>query len=419
MTRGIVCLDTRGQTLSDIYQLLNGFGAGDLFQILRDGVPRTRSELATLTGFARSTISSRIDELLASGLITYVSDAVSTGGRPSAQVALNRGARVVASADFGATHATVALMNLGSEVLAEVTSDRDIALGPEDSLNWLERTIRELLEQVERPAEDLLAIGIGLPGPVEHSTGRPTSPPIMPGWDGYDVPGHLHEAFDVPVLVDNDVNVMALGEQAKAWPDVENMIFIKVSIGIGSGIISGGVLQRGAEGSAGDIGHIAISRGADRLCRCGNMGCLEALASAPAVAAELAQQGLDVASPQDLVCLAKRGDQTTMKTVRQAGRDIGEVLNMCVSMLNPSLIVVGGSFAEHNDVLIAGIREVVYSRSMPLSTQHLTIASSRVGREAGVLGAGIMAIDYALAPEQLNRANGGPSSYRAVADQVG
>lgn len=411
--------DERTGTLSEISLLLNGFGAGDLFQILRDSVPRTRSELAALTGFARSTISSRIDELLASGLITYVSDAVSTGGRPSAQIALNRGARVVASADFGATHCTVALMDLGRDVLAEVTAERDIAVGPEDSLNWLEQTIRQLLEDVDRPASDLLAIGIGLPGPVEHSTGRPTSPPIMPGWDGYDVPGHLQRSFAVPVLVDNDVNVMALGEQTKAWPDVKNMIFIKVSTGIGSGIISGGVLQRGAEGSAGDIGHIAISRGADRLCRCGNIGCLEAMASAPAVAAELAEQGLDVSTAHDLIAFAKQGDLTTMKTVRQAGRDIGEVLNMCVSMLNPSLIVVGGSLAEQNDVLIAGIREAVYSRSMPLSTQNLTIASSRVGREAGVLGAGIMAIEYALAPEQLNREHGGPSAYRPLAHQAG
>lgn len=411
--------DERTGTLSEISLLLNGFGAGELFQILRDGVPRTRSELAVFTGFARSTISSRIDELLASGLITYVSDAVSTGGRPSAQIALNRGARVVASADFGATHCTVALMDLGRDVLAKVTAERDIAVGPEDSLNWLEQTIRQLLEEVDRPASDLLAIGIGLPGPVEHSTGRPNSPPIMPGWDGYDVPGHLQRSFAVPVLVDNDVNVMALGEQTKAWPDVKNMIFVKVSTGIGSGIIAGGGLQRGAEGSAGDIGHIAISRGADRLCRCGNIGCLEAMASAPAVAAELAEQGLDVSTAHDLITFAKQGDLKTMKTVRQAGRDIGEVLNMCVSMLNPSLIVVGGSLAEQNDVLIAGIREAVYSRSMPLSTQNLTIASSRAGREAGVLGAGIMAIDYALAPEHLSLVRGGQSSYRALADQAG
>jgi predicted NBD/HSP70 family sugar kinase len=388
--------------VAGIETFLNGFGAGDLFQILRDGTPRTRSDLAALTGFARSTITSRLDELLASGLITPLPSAASTGGRPSARVALNPSARLVAAADFGATHATVALMDLTGKVLADELVRRDIATGPEKSLDWLLGRFAALLRDIDREKSDLLAIGIGLPGPVEHSTGRPINPPIMPGWDGYDVPGRLQRTIPVPVLVDNDVNVMALGEQATGWPDVNNMLVVKVSTGIGAGIISDGVLQRGADGSAGDIGHIAIARGAGIACRCGNTGCLEAVAGAPAVAGILRSEGKSVASTEELIALSKSGDLSTMRALRQAGRDIGEVLNMCVSVINPRLIVIGGALAEASELIIAGIRESVYSRSAPLATQNLTIAASRTGIVAGVIGAGIMALEYALAPEQLN-----------------
>ncbi len=236
---------------------------------------------------------------------------------------------------------------------------------------------------------------------MEHSTGRPTSPPIMPGWDGYDVPGHLRASFDVPVLVDNDVNVMALGEQSKGWPNTKDMVFVKVSTGIGSGIISGGTLQRGADGSAGDIGHIAISRDEDIVCRCGNTGCLEAVAGAPAIAAALAAEGLDLRTTSELLAAVRSGDLRAMRAIREAGRNIGHVLNMCVSIVNPSLIVIGGSLSESNELLIAGMREVVYSRSMPLATQHLTIAPAKVGPEAGVIGAGMLAIEYILSPAAL------------------
>ncbi len=133
-----------------------------------------------------------------------------------------------------------------------------------------------------------------MPGPVEHSTGRAINPPIMPGWDRYDVPGHVQRAFAVPVLVDNDVNIMALGEQHAHLRDVPDLVFIKVATGIGAGIISGGTLQRGAQGTAGDLGHVQLARAADVTCRCGNQGCLEAIAAVPALAAAIRRAGVDV-----------------------------------------------------------------------------------------------------------------------------
>ena len=380
-------------------KIAGGFGASELFQFLRDGEPRTRAELAQLTGLARSTISLRIDELLEHGLVTPVGEAVSTGGRPPAQIALNPGARVVVAADLGATHGRVAITDLSGKVLRSVFEDLVIANGPEVVLDWLVLTINRLMVECDRPISDLVAVGIGLPGPVEHESGRPTNPPIMPGWDGYDVPAHIRRTFSVPILVDNDVNIMALGERAMGWPDADNIIFVKVSTGIGSGIIGGGVLQRGAQGIAGDIGHVKIPRGAGVVCKCGNEGCLEAIAGSPAIIADLRGIGRDITTVAELVALVKSGDTSAIQAVRQAGRDIGEVLTVCVSIINPSVITIGGALAQAGEHIIAGVREVVYSRSTPFAAEHLSIVQSRAGEMAGVAGASIMAIERALSPE--------------------
>jgi len=369
-----------------------------LFQLLRDGAPRTRAELAKQTGLARSTIATRVDMLMRMGLIVPVGDGVSTGGRPPSQFALNPAARLVVAADLGASHATVALSDLTGAVLVERAEPVAIAQGPDVVLSWLAESARALLAEIGRAESDVAAVGIGLPGPVEFSTGRPFNPPIMPGWDRFDVPGWMREHFDVPVLVDNDVNISALGERAVAWPDVDHLMFVKVATGIGSGIISDGYLQRGSRGSAGDIGHVRVARGGDAPCTCGNTGCLEALASGTAIARSLREAGLDAQSGSDVVDLVKRGDLTAIQAVRQAGRDIGEVLSASVSLLNPSVIAIGGSMARVGEHLIAGVREVVYTRSMPLATERLAVVQSTAGAEAAVIGAGILAIEHALSP---------------------
>jgi glucokinase len=255
----------------------------------------------------------------------------------------------------------IAVSDLAGGVLAQDLERMDVSEGPEKVLSWVISAAERLLASVDRASADLLAIGIGLPGPVEHSTGRPINPPIMPGWDRFDVPDYLASSFDAPVLVDNDVNIMALGEREHAWPHVDHLIFVKVATGIGSGVISSGLLQRGAQGTAGDIGHVYVARGADVPCACGNRGCLEALASGPAL----------------------------------------EVLTTCVSLINPSAIVLGGALAQAGEHLIAGVREVVYTRSMPLATEHLQITQSKLGPDAGVLGASMLAIHHALAPESI------------------
>jgi predicted NBD/HSP70 family sugar kinase len=375
----------------------------DVFDLLRDGQPRTRAQLAEATGLARSTISARLDALMRLGLVVPFGG-VSTGGRPPSLLAFHPGARVVAGVDLGATHGTAALADLEGRILAERTTRLDIAHGPERVLGWVEEAVQALLAEQPADAGGLAAIGIGLPGPVEHSTGRAINPPIMPGWDRYDVPGHMQRAFDVPVLVDNDVNVMALGERHAHLPEIDDLVFIKVGTGIGAGIISSGVLQRGAQGTAGDVGHIVVARGSEVTCRCGNQGCLEAVAAIPALAANVRAGGVDVPTDHAVVDLVRAGDPLSVQVVRQAGRDLGEVLAALVNLANPSVIVIGGSLAVAGEGLIAGIREIVYQRSLPLATEHLHITTSRAGEQAGVIGAAALAIGHILSPEAIDAA---------------
>ncbi|WP_029290156.1 ROK family protein [Cellulomonas sp. HZM] len=376
-------------------------GVGEMFQLLRDGTPRTRAELVALTGQSRSTIAARVDVLLASGLVSPAGEATSTGGRPPATFRFNPAARVVLAVDLGATHARLAVTDLAGEVLAEHAEQIAIADGPGEVLGTVVDRGRKLLEQTGR-ADDLVSVGVGLPGPVEHSTGRPINPPIMPGWDDADVPGILGARLHVPVLVDNDVNVMALGEHSSQWPGTDHLLFVKVATGIGSGIIMDGQIRRGAQGSAGDLGHIAVADGPDLPCRCGNTGCLEAVAGGPAIAAVLAADGADASTGADVVALVRAGDLAASHAVREAGRHIGGVLAACVSLLNPSVIVIGGQVAEAGEHLVAGIREVVYRRSLPLATQHLRIVASRTMGRAGVLGASAMAADHVLSPAAID-----------------
>lgn len=399
--RSPLCFTTTVNSTPALTSVAGPSGAGDLLQLMRDGTPRTRAELIQLTGLARSTVGARVDALLAAGLLAPSGEAASTGGRPPVRFAFNPRARVVLGADIGATHSLVALTDLSGTVIAERAEQLDITLGPRHVLDSLVRTGKALLKSAGLTRQDLAGVGIGLPGPVEHSTGKPAAPPIMPGWDGYDVPAHVSAGLGAPVLVDNDVNIMALGEHAAVYPDVEHLVFVKVATGIGAGIISGGRLHRGAKGAAGDLGHVAAPHGGDALCTCGNVGCLEAIASGPAIVKALRSQGIEAHDSRGLVDLVRAGDVTAAHAVRQAGRDIGEVLATCVSMLNPSVIVVGGILAQSAESLLAGVREVVYGRSLPLATGELQIVAARTGDHAGVLGAATMVIQHVLSSEQV------------------
>ncbi|NYE96233.1 glucokinase [Psychromicrobium silvestre] len=378
--------------------------AGELFQIFRDGQARTRAELAEMTGLARSTVAARLDALTALGLIGPAGEALSSGGRPPSRVAFKPASAVILAADIGATHMLVGLTDLSGRLIDERRAGTDIAGGPEVVLDQMVELATQLLAASGRSSGELAGIGIGLPGPVEHSSGKPTNPPIMPGWDRFDVPGYIQGSFDTQVLVDNDVNIMALGERAAFWSEAQDLLFVKVATGIGSGVVCGGLLQRGADGTAGDLGHIRVPRGSGVFCRCGNEGCLEAIASGPAIARALSKAGLPAVDGEEVLSLVRAGNVQAIQAIRQAGRDVGDVLATCVSMLNPAVIVIGGSLAAAGEHLIAGVREVVYSRSLPLATSRLQIVQSRAAGEAGVLGASRMVSDHVLSAARIDAA---------------
>ncbi len=378
-------------------------GAGTLLQLLRDGIPRTRSELAAATGLGRSTVAQRVDALLASSLVGSAGEATSSGGRPPTQFAFNPTARVVLAADVGATHVRLAVTDLAATVLASELVDLDIALGPEAVLRWVLDHGRKLLDKADRDVADLAGIGVGLPGPVEHATGRPTNPPIMPGWDGFDVPRFINAELDCVVVVDNDVNVMALGEHFIGFPDVDHLMFVKVATGIGSGIISDGRLRRGAQGAAGDLGHIHVPHDVDAVCRCGNVGCLEAVASGAAVASKLRATGVEARlEPR---CRRPRPRRIGARHPtrpgggpqhRRGARQRGEPAQPeCHRHRRIAL--------RRRRPLLAGVREVVYRRSLPLATAQLRIVQASAGDLSGVVGAAVMVIDEVLAPEAVDR----------------
>ena len=385
-----------------------GIGTGELFQIFLDGRARTKAELGEITGMSRNAVSSRVDALLRGKFVVPVGSEPSSGGRRPARLAFNADAGVVLAVDLGATHATIAVTNLAASVLGLHSTPMAVSAGPTEVLDRVFEIGAELLEQ-HAPHKPLYGVGIGLPGPVEHSTGRPVKPPIMPGWDGFDVPEYVQRRFPVPVYVDNDVNILALGERTLSWPEVDDLVFVKVATGIGAGIISGGVLQRGSQGIAGDIGHVRVPHNKDSVRPIDDERGLSSIASGTAIAAELRAQGLEAASGFDVVRLVEQGHPAAIAATRQAGREVGEVLAMVVNTLNPSIIVIGGVVATAGDHLLAGIREVVYRTSIPAATQNLQVVQTKAKERAGVLGAAILVTQQVLSSQNVEAVVARPS----------
>lgn len=367
--------------------------------MVREGRALSRADLARSTGLARSTISQRVEALIAHGLLSESGEGSSTGGRPPTRLAFNARGGVVLAADLGASHCRLAVTDLAGEVLAERGEELAIAQGPDKILPWVLDGFDELLRQVGHRRAEVRGVGIGVPGPVEFEEGRVVSPPIMPGWDGVRIPERVRRRFPVPILVDNDVNVMALGEYGSVWRDrVDDLLFVKVATGIGCGIVARGRIHRGAQGAAGDIGHIQVSDHAGELCQCGNVGCVEAVASGSALVRQLQALGLPAQHSRDVVELARAGQTDAVRLVRAAGRRLGEVLAGAVNFFNPAVLVIGGSMAQAQEHLFAGVREVVHRRSTPLAARNLQLVASSLGERAGVVGCAFTVLDEVLSP---------------------
>lgn len=396
---------------------------------VRLGRARSRPEIADRTGLTRAVVVQRVGELLDRGLLTEARDGPSTGGRPPRQLAFRGDAGHLLVADLGATSVDVAVTSLDGRVLRHIGEPADVAAGPDPVLGRVESLFAELLATTRSLPGRLWGMGIGLPGPVEFRSGTPISPPIMPGWDGYGVRARLAAAFGAPVWVDNDVNVMGLGEwRAGAASGHDNVIVVKVGTGVGSGIISDGRLHRGAQGAAGDVGHIQVSGDSGVVCRCGNVGCLEAFAGGAAIARDGAAAARAGQSPrllailetrsevtaEDVALAAAHGDPVAVALLQAAGARIGSMLAAVVSFFNPSLIVIGGGVAQSGDRLMASIREAVYRRSLPLATRELRVVPSSLGARAGIVGAAVMVADELFARERLGETLAWSARYGAA-----
>jgi glucokinase-like ROK family protein len=380
--------------------------ASRLLRRLRDSGALSRAELASRLEVPRARLLSELDSLLAAGLVCEAGPAASRGGRRSTLVELNRDLRF-AAVDLGARSLDVEITDGRLEPVVAHSEPADIRSGPKAVLQRVSEVLAKF--KAEGAYERLQAIGIGVPGPVSFRDGVPVSPPIMPGWDRYPVREVLGREHGCPVVVDNDVNIMAIGEHYGGVAHmVDNLLFVKIGTGIGCGIYLGGQVYRGTDGCAGDIGHIQVDDDGP-VCSCGNIGCLEALFSgaalardalaaarsgqSPALAERLAASGMLAAL--DVAAGAAEGDAVCIQLIREGGRRVGTVLAGLVSFINPSIIVIGGGLAGLGHVLLAEIRSVVYRRSLPLATGNLPVVMSELGARAGVVGAAVLASDLA------------------------
>jgi predicted NBD/HSP70 family sugar kinase len=220
----------------------------------------------------------------------------------------------------------------------------------------------------------------------------------MPGWHAHPVAAELSERFGAPVLLERDVNAMALGEHRTRRPELRHMVFVKAATKIGAGIVSEGELLRGAHGRGGDIGHIRAITASDVLCTCGNRGCVGAVASGSAIVRRLQDAGVAAESTADVVALVRAGNAEATHLVREAGRVLGAALAAVVAVVAPTDVVIGGELADDSEPLLAGIRESVYRRSSPIATGQLRVVPSLLGPRAGVVGVTTLALEHALRP---------------------
>jgi glucokinase-like ROK family protein len=374
---------------------------------LRDHGTISRAELADRLEIPRPRLLGELDRLVTLGYVAEAGMAASRGGRRSTLVELNPRLRF-AAVDLGASSVDVEVTNGRLEPVAAYTESADIRSGPKVIL----QRVNELLAKakVDGAYEKLDAVGIGVPGPVSFRDGVPVSPPIMPGWDRFPVRELLTREHGCPAVVDNDVNIMAVGERhGGVAHSVDDFLFVKIGTGIGCGIYLSGDVYRGTDGCAGDIGHIQVDSHGP-MCSCGNVGCLEALFSGAALAKDATLAARNGSSPalaerfglngavtaRDVAEAASEGDVTCIRLIRDGGRRVGGVLAGLVSFANPSMIVIGGGLAHLGHILLAEIRSVVYRRSLPLATGNLPVVLSELGPRAGVTGAAVLGSDVAF-----------------------
>ncbi|MEJ8849453.1 ROK family protein [Variovorax rhizosphaerae] len=369
----------------------------------------SRHVMAERLGFSKSKANTLIAGLIDQGMLAEYGMQPSSGGRRAENLQLNAGLGALIGVDIGATSLDVAILRPDLTLLAQHGEAADVRQGPGVVLARVRTLMRELLTQSGLSAKDVLGVGIGVPGPVNFAIGQLVSPPLMPAWDSFSIRDYLREEYAAPVFVDNDVNLMALGELWRLRRSLSNFLVIKVGTGIGCGIVCHGEVYRGAAGSAGDVGHICVDQEGPR-CHCGNVGCVEAMAAGPAItrmAVDAANAGESAAlaaclrekgriEATDVGEASRAGDAAANGIIQRAGNLIGQMLASVVNFFNPSHVFIGGGITGIGPLFLAAVRQSVYQRSLALSTRHLEIQYTPLGMQGGVIGAGVLALHETL-----------------------
>ena len=368
-----------------------------------------RDALSSQLEFSKTRANAVVAGLIEQGWLDEVGLRASSGGRRAETLQLHRGLGVLLCADLGATSVEVAVLTPDLQMLARHGEAIDVRDGPGFVLSRMRTLMRELLVRSSLKPKQVIAIGVGVPGPVDFASGQLVEPPLMPHWDSFSIRDDLRADYEAPVWVDNDVNLMALGELWRLKRTLPNFLVIKVGTGIGCGVVCHGEVYRGANGSAGDVGHICVDPDGPR-CHCGNLGCVETMAAGPAIARaaiEAAQTGRSAMladrlndqgqlTPEDVGHASRAGDAAANGIVQASGTLIGQMLASVVNFFNPSHVFVGGGVTRIGPLFLASLRQSVYQRSLALSTRHLEILYSPLGDQAGLIGAGVLAMQETL-----------------------
>jgi glucokinase-like ROK family protein len=360
---------------------------------LRERGVASRAELARLTGLSRSTVSTIVAGLLDAGLAAErsgeepASSQEAHAGRPPVMISLNSSAGLALGLDFGHRHLRVAVSDLSHTVLAETWREMDVDHSAKHGLDAAADFVTQVLDEAGADRGRVLGVGMGLPGPIDTATGAVQSSAILPGWVGVDARAEASRRLRMPVEVENDANLGALAELVwGAGQGKSDVAYIKVSTGIGAGLISGGRLQHGVAGTAGEIGHTVLVEGGP-VCRCGNRGCLETLASARAIADLLSTSRREEISTRRLLELAAAGDAAAQRLIGDAGRAIGvAVANLC-NLLNPQCVIVGGDLSGAGELLLDPLRRSVRRNAIPSAVEGLEVVPGVLGERAELLGA--------------------------------
>ncbi|MCU1524744.1 MAG: transcriptional regulator [Microbacteriaceae bacterium] len=361
---------------------------GAILRLIRSGAASSRAEVARLVGISASTATTRVDELIRLGYLREAGAGASQGGRRPQLVEISPASGVVGAADLGTNHASFGLFDMGGTLLEERHLDMTIADGPRPILAWV-------LEQMEQMAGDqaIRGIALALPGPVDSLSGLLVSPSRMPGWNGMDVAAIMRELADVPVLVDNDANLMTLGEHGLPTSDVQHLVFVKAGSSIGCGVIASGKLHHGSHGMAGDISHVSVPDAPHVLCGCGRYDCLDVLAGGAAIVTNLRAAGVEVEDTAHVLRLAHDAHPLATRMLREAGTRTGNVLATIVNFFNPEQLVLGGNLSQA-EAFVAGVRSAIYTQCLPMATDHLEIVVSHAGKLGGVRGAARLILDH-------------------------